>query len=182
MTQELLPTDPPPTDSQPADLAASELLRNALQVLLRSFGALSPERTPCGQPLTLSHAHALMALYENGDLRQVDVARVLGLSTSATSRLVDQLEQRGWAMRRSDAADARASRVELTPAGQKVAERTQLASRERFAAILAALAPASHGRILASLRELSVAMASIRGPAIEDYPAATEPRPKKVSE
>jgi len=62
--------------------------------------------------------------------------RPLGLSQSATVRVVDALEADGLA-RRSPGADARSVRVELTPAGRRVA---RAVLRRRSAVVDTALA------------------------------------------
>ena len=47
-----------------------------------------------------------------------ELAAILGRSTSVTSRLIDQLVQRGWADRAEDSADRRAKRVRITREGR----------------------------------------------------------------
>lgn len=154
-------TDPDPSASPAeADTLQAELLRAAMQTMLRRFGVLNPDQTPCGQPIPISQAHAITLLLERGNLRQVDLARALVLSASATSRLVDQLTRRGWLTRLADPADARAFRLALTAAGQGVATRADHASRRRFAQILAQVAPDQRNQVVTALELLSAAMAA----------------------
>ena len=154
-------TDPDPSASPAeADTLQAELLRAAMQTMLRRFGVLNPDQTPCGQPIPISQAHAITLLLERGNLRQVDLARALVLSASATSRLVDQLTRRGWLTRLADPADARAFRLALTAAGQGVATRTDRASRGRFAQILAQVPPDRRSAVVAALEVLSAALAA----------------------
>jgi DNA-binding MarR family transcriptional regulator len=53
-------------------------------------------------------------------LRPTELAAALELSASGVTRAVLPLEKRGIVVRERDAADARASRVALTPAGRQL--------------------------------------------------------------
>lgn len=94
---------------------------------------------------------ALVALHEfaGGDSIAM-LARVLGVSHSRAVRVIDQLEGKRLARRRSDLHDARALSVRLTRSGRQVAER---ALEAREAAIADFLAPlrASDLRTLGAL-------------------------------
>jgi DNA-binding MarR family transcriptional regulator len=84
---------------------------------------------------------ALVALdlYASGE--GVDtLARALSLSHSGAVRLVDQLVDRGFAVRTPNERDRRAVAVKLTPAGRRAAKRVAAA---RHAALEEALAPLS---------------------------------------
>ena len=65
----------------------------SFHALIRRFGLLDSDRTPCGQPVAVSHAHALMELLRAPATKQGELARPLGLSKSAVSRMVDQLPE-----------------------------------------------------------------------------------------
>lgn len=55
----------------------------------------------------------------DGSLRVGDMARSLGITVGATSKLVDRVEAAGLIRREPDADDRRASRVTLTDAGRR---------------------------------------------------------------
>lgn len=133
-------------------------LRQAFHSLVRRFGLLDSDRTPCGHALAVSHAHALMELMRNPGVRQLDLARILGLSRSAVSRMVDQLQRRGWIKRRADNNDGRAWRLSLSARGRRLARRIDEASIARFSAIL--------DRISAPMRGLVVSILDILHGAI----------------
>lgn len=137
-------------------------LRGAFHAVLRSFGLLESPRTPCGQPLHLSLAHGLMELLFYPGCRQVDLGRALGLSKSATSRLVSQMVRRGWATRTADEQDGRAWRVSLTAKGQRVARQVNAASLGRFAAVNAVIPAAKRSSVCQALTVLAQAMAASR--------------------
>lgn len=88
-----------------------------------------------------SAAAALSALLHFLDKPTVDLLRqVLGLTSSGTVRLVDRLEQSGYA-RRGPGTDGRHTRVLLTDAGRAAAERVSLARAEVLERSMAVLAP-----------------------------------------
>ena len=104
--------------------------------LVRSFGLHRPERTPCGRPVSVSEAHALLELAGGESLSQRELALRLRLEKSTVSRLVTQVEERGWIERARDPADGRALQVRLTPAGHHAAEELADARRAKFASVL----------------------------------------------
>lgn len=62
----------------------------------------------------------LYVLWEPGtSLRVTDLAARLGIDTPGVTRKAQQLERQGLVSRCRDAADARASLIRLTPAGQQ---------------------------------------------------------------
>jgi DNA-binding MarR family transcriptional regulator len=85
--------------------------------------------TEAAAEMPASFPAALAALRTWASGRTVDVlAEGLRVSHSRTVRVVDRLERDGLARRRPDPEDARAVRVELTPAGRRAADRV-LAAR-----------------------------------------------------
>ena len=89
-----------------------------------------------------SGAVALSALLHFLDSPSVDLlARVLGLSSSGTVRLVDRLEEAGL-VRRTIAPDGRVTSVALTAAGRRRAQAVTRARRELMEQALEALTPA----------------------------------------
>lgn len=83
---------------------------------------------------------ALVALHEFSNGRPIEQVRsVLGLTHSATVRLVDALEADGLVVRRPSADDRRSIAVTLTAAGRRRADRIAQARREAVEAGLAAL-------------------------------------------
>ncbi len=105
---------------------------------IHAFGVLRSDTTPCGQPMSVSTAHALCELSTGSSLNQRDLAGRLGLTTSSTSRLVDQLVAKSWATRKPDPAssDTRVRLVVLTPEGERTARRVLQARSERFGRLL----------------------------------------------
>jgi DNA-binding MarR family transcriptional regulator len=93
-----------------------------------------------GHNRSVSRAAALSAMYAFLDAPSVDqLSQVLGLTSSATVRLVDGLVADGLAFR-APSADGRVSRVELTPSGRR---RGRMIAEARADVLVDALAPLS---------------------------------------
>jgi DNA-binding MarR family transcriptional regulator len=74
------------------------------------------------QELTFSHWVSLMALREGLATTAAELARHMNHDTGATTRLVDQLEERGLVTRTRSSTDRRVVRLALTPEGRGVAK------------------------------------------------------------
>ncbi|WP_326649152.1 MarR family winged helix-turn-helix transcriptional regulator [Streptomyces sp. NBC_01750] len=79
--------------------------------------------------------YALNALELAGPLTTGGLAARIGLSQSATTRLVDRLEQAGWIHRRPDPADRRRVVVEAVPLTREQDEAAFGAGRRRMAEV-----------------------------------------------
>jgi DNA-binding MarR family transcriptional regulator len=84
-----------------------------------------------------------LAIAARQTLKQTELAQAMGLSLSRVSRVIDLLEQRGLAQRRSCPSDARATNVTLTRRGGALtaSAQTQLLAFVQ-AAFIDALGPA----------------------------------------
>lgn len=129
-------------------------LQRRIVAFVRAFGLHRPDETPCGAPVPVSEAHALAALAEQGPLPQRDLGEQLGLTKSTISRLVDQLERRGWARRRAGGDDARQRLVGLTSEGRKVADEIAARRAERMARVLEHIPEGDRPAVLAALDAL----------------------------
>jgi DNA-binding MarR family transcriptional regulator len=123
---------------------------------IRAFGLLSSDRTPCGQPMAPSDAHALTEVVSDGGLTQRELVDRLHLDRSSVSRLVDRLVARGW-VERADGPDRRTVRVLPTPAGRRVAGGIAGARAKRFAALLEAVPVDRRNEVLEAMRLLTMA-------------------------
>jgi DNA-binding MarR family transcriptional regulator len=130
-------------------------LQHELVGFVRAFGLLSQERTPCGQPMAPSDAHALTEIADGGRTQRELVDR-LHLDRSSVSRLVDRLAARGW-VERASGPDRRTVRLLPTPAGRRVAADVAGARTKRFAALLEAVPVNRRDEVLDAIRLLTVA-------------------------
>lgn len=134
-----------PEDTQDPAAAA---LQEQVVGFIRAFGLHQPDKTPCGQPVPVSEAHALHELVGQDEMGQFELGRRLRLQKSTVSRLVTNLTAKGWVERLVDPADGRAARLVLTPAGRTAATDLATARSERFATLLAAVPETDRARVV----------------------------------
>src|SRR5260370_7882287 len=106
---------------QTGDEVNTKELLESVVAFVRSFGLHKPDQTPCGQPVAVAEAHALMDLAAFESMRQGELAARLQLEKSTVSRLVRQMEAHGWIQRNSDRHDGRAVLLRLTRQGREPA-------------------------------------------------------------
>ena len=140
-----------------------ERLRGLVQTFLRRFGLLLGNHTPCGQPVSLSHAHALMLLLEHergrlGGLRQSELGQALGIDKSNVTRLCARMETMGHVEQRRAPHDGRSRVVSLKPAGMRLARSVERSSRKRFRQLLQDIPPAHRNVVLDGLTALDAAL------------------------
>lgn len=98
--------------------------RKSIGYLVRRLNNLLMPRAEAlfaDQELTFSHWIILMQLRENLADTCADLARHMNHDTGATTRLVDQLEQRGLIERTRSTEDRRVVHLSLTAEGKQVA-------------------------------------------------------------
>jgi len=137
----------------------AEALRRVMQQLFRRFGALASDSTPCGKPLSMAHAHALMTLLANGELTQQALGAELGIDKSNVARLCAKMADADHVQQRPNAADGRSRLVSLTPRGSKLAGEVDAASRAKFGALLGDLPKARRAEVIRALQLLVDALA-----------------------
>ena len=114
-------------------------LQARISAFVRAFGLHQPDQTPCGRPVPVSEAYAVAELQEGGPLTQHDLAVRLRLEKSTVSRIVTQLEGRGWLRRTKRDGDGRLVWLELTDAGHVAATDLAAARAQRFTRLLEAI-------------------------------------------
>jgi DNA-binding MarR family transcriptional regulator len=129
-------------------------LQEQMQALVRAFGLHRPETTPCGKPLSVAEAYALQELRRDASFAQGELAERLNLEKSTISRLVAQLEGRGWVLRQRSPEDGRVQLLSLTDAGTAIADNVATARREKFARVLEALPTDARDDVIAALQTL----------------------------
>lgn len=129
-------------------------LQEQLIAFVRAFGLLRPDVTPCGQPLSVSEAHALLELSRDAGLSQVALGERLRLQKSTVSRLVTQLEGKGWVERGRDRTDGRVIQLHLTEPGRRIADQVATARADHYASILQRIPEDERGQVLHALEVL----------------------------
>jgi len=144
------------------ELDQALLLQGRITAFVRAFGLHQPDRTPCGQPVPVSEAHAVAELDRDGRLTQTALAGRLRLEKSTVSRLVAQLIGRGWVRRVRRDGDARLVWLELTPEGRRAAGELAVARAARFADLLRSIPPERRPAVIDALTAL---VEAANGPA-----------------
>lgn len=123
--------------AEPLSTAEEALWRATMRILTVLPSYLDTDLVR-GAGLTASEYTTLMHLSEaaNHELRMTDLANATGLSASRTTRLVDDLQERGLVTKVASSADARSTRARVTSNGMaklRAARRVRLESlRSRF--------------------------------------------------
>jgi DNA-binding MarR family transcriptional regulator len=132
-----------------------------VQEFVRSFGLLITKQTPCGHPLSPSHAHALMVLLEReGEgTTQSSLGAQLGIDKSNVARLCARMHDEGHIVQEVSAEDARGRTLELTAKGKRMAEQLKGASLARFQRVLHGVPLAKRRQLLDSLQLLNASVA-----------------------
>lgn len=136
-------------------------LHQEIQAFIRQFGLLHPSETPCGQPLPVSQAHALLVLGQGGELTQQALAGELRLDKSTTSRLVAQLAERGWVDKAVNPEDRREARISLTPRGRELFAEVSASAAARYRALWERLPPQKRSQVVEALALLTEALQEI---------------------
>lgn len=129
-----------------------------LMDVFRELGAHRPEQILPGWSLTLSEIYALGALAERAPLSQAELGGILMLEKSSVSRLVQQLEQRGWVARERDARDSRLRLLRLTAQGEQITAQIQRHMFERHAELFQRLSARERAALLEGLTALRRAL------------------------
>jgi DNA-binding MarR family transcriptional regulator len=125
-----------------------------LMDVIREMGVLRPEQVLPGWALSLSEIYALNILAERAPLSQQDLGDALLLEKSSITRLVQQLEQRGWVMRERDARDNRLRLLRLTELGARMTEQMHQHMHERHAELFNQLLPEEQAALIQGLSAL----------------------------
>ncbi len=132
----------------------TDSFQDQIITLVRAFGWHRPASTPCGQAVPIAEAHALLELSKADSLTQQELALRIKLQKSTVSRLVSNLEGRGWIDRKRNDADGRARDVFLTAAGREAAGDLATARQDKMNRILDKIPEGQRQDVTKSLRTL----------------------------
>ncbi len=131
-----------------------EDLRRVTQRFFRRFGALASSNTPCGTPLSMAHAHALMVLLSQGEVSQQALGAELCIDKSNVARLCAKMVRANHVKQRPSDRDGRSRLVSLTSRGARLAQEVDGATRARFHALLGAIPERRHAAVARALQHL----------------------------
>lgn len=138
------------------DRQAGELDR-LLTALIKRYQFRNRNKICCGD-VTVSQCYVLKELSDHGSLAMTRLAGLMRLSLSSLTRVVDQLEAKGYAARRRLPADRRVIYVEMTPAGKAVLKRIEGMIHRSEREALEKMTPAAREGLLVGLRRLNAAI------------------------
>lgn len=140
---------------------------DALVAVSRHFGVLERDTVCCGD-VTVPQCVALQRLLA-GSTGVSTLAEYLGKSTSATTRLVDGLEDRGWLKRQSDPDDRRRIQLVLTEEGRDRATNLRASTEEMAEQLLEYIPEKRRADIVDVLGVLEEAIAECRVDCCGDF-------------
>lgn len=114
-------------------------LREFSRKLVRELGFM--RASLADSDLAPSAVHAIIEIGLQPGIQARDLALILRLDKSNTSRQVAKLEAAGLVSRETDSGDARASRLSLTPAGVELRKRIDQFATDQVSKALRQLAP-----------------------------------------
>lgn len=114
----------------------------------------------CCYDVSVSQAHALDRLRRLGPLTMNGIAESLYVDKSTASRLVDGLEEKGYARRNRGEGDRRRSEVTITRGGQRLAMRIEHDMLRAQEAVLGGFTFEEQATIAQALEKLAAAEAS----------------------
>ena len=141
----------------------AEALRELIRTFVRRFGLLDQSHTPCGLPMTVSDAHALVEVLHSPGVEPLELSRRLGLSKSAVSRLLPRLKRRGHIRQERNREDGRAYSLYLTDKGKQAAKMIDQESLLLFGKILSGLPQREARQLLNTLPFLIRAISESHG-------------------
>jgi putative acetyltransferase len=134
-------------------------LREALRSLILAHGTLEGAKRPCGAPLSLPHAYALLELLQSKEPMTVsELAARLAIDRTNVSRLCARMENAGELTREAHPVDGRAVVLTLSAQGRKLAVNVDKSSTSHFRRLAESLGDQTEG-VIESLEILAKAMA-----------------------
>ncbi len=130
-----------------------------LMDVIRQMGVLRPDQVLPGWSLSLSDVYALNILAEHAPISQQDLGAALKLEKSSVTRLVQDLEQRGWVLRERDSQDGRLRLLRLSELGARMTDEMHSHMHERHAELFNQLSPEEQAALMLGLTALQRAFA-----------------------
>ncbi|WP_275463721.1 MarR family winged helix-turn-helix transcriptional regulator [Streptomyces noursei] len=156
--------EPVATHSQYEELARQ---LSAIGAVKREMGRILPQDCPPAS------AGVLTLLDRHGEMRMSQLAELLAIDMSVTSRHVAHIAERGWIEREPDPADKRSRLLRLTPKGTELL--AELAERytQTLARYLDDWTDTDVGHLIELLARLRTSFGDCRTRAHHDSPSPT---------
>ena len=105
--------------------------------------------------VSASQLNCILALYENGPLPPSQIAKHIMVNSSTVTGIIDRLEQKGLVERRRISPDRRVITIQLTEAGEQLAEHAPPPIQQKIIDGLKGLPPHETAKIVNSLQMLT---------------------------
>jgi DNA-binding MarR family transcriptional regulator len=144
--------------------AQRELIRDIIAQFRSAFGELRclGSQRLLERSVSPGHLHLLSMLERHGGMPMSRIAELLDVSLSATTGIVDRLEERGLVERARLVDDRRVVFVQVTSQGRQMLEDVEVLRSEMIGSILARLAPERLRALAETLEELRRAVDDAR--------------------
>lgn len=137
-------------------------LYDALSALVRVYQFRDRDRICC-HDVSVTQCYALEALLKVGPCTLNGLAAELYLDKSTASRVVAVLERKGYVSRTPSPDDARATRLDVTPAGRRLHERIRVDMVAEQAAMIEDIGPEVRRGAVVLLQRLTASAAARSG-------------------
>jgi len=122
-----------------------------------AIGRINRRIRPTNPELSYGQLSALSSVARLGPLRPGDLARLESVSAPSVTRLIANLESKGFVSRTADPADGRAFFIQATPAGEDAVVRARSQRAALLADLLSSYGPDELHRVAGALDVLEAA-------------------------
>ncbi|KUL38575.1 MarR family transcriptional regulator [Streptomyces sp. NRRL F-4489] len=140
---------------------------SAIGAVKREMGRILPQDCPPAS------AGVLTLLDRHGEMRMSQLAELLAIDMSVTSRHVAHVAERGWIEREPDPADKRSRLLRLTPSGRELLAELSERYTQTLARYLDDWTDTDVGHLIELLARLRTSFGDCRTRAHHDSPATT---------
>ena len=125
--------------------------REKIRTLERSLEMLTQSDCTNYCSIGLSQCHALIEIGRKEDISLKELASIILLDTSTTSRIVDSLVKKGWAKRTPSKSDRRKINISLTKDGLTLFHKIEYDMDHTFEKIFNKIESSEHDKVLDAL-------------------------------
>jgi DNA-binding MarR family transcriptional regulator len=126
-------------------------------ILVRGLGLLNSVDA-LEQSFSFSQVMVLQHVHRAKSIKMTDLSRLLGLSKTSATGLIDRLVKRGLVQRGRSEEDRRVVFVSLTADGRRAAERVTITWRKGLASLMRRVPEQDLGPFIATLEQLALGM------------------------
>jgi DNA-binding MarR family transcriptional regulator len=124
-------------------------------VIREKLHAIDKHNAATAQVINFQEAHLLLSIGTKGPLTMSEIAKILQLTLSAVTAVVDKLQKKHFVRRARTEKDRRLVRVELTQAGRKFYNLVESAHLQLTDSMLKILDPAEREVFLTLFRKIA---------------------------